>query len=892
MSSTLSYEDRLVLEESVTQSPYDVLKWCDYLSALSESSFRVRSRIYERALKNLPGSYKLWFKYITERKRRVRGLRLTHARYEKANQTFERALVYLHKMPRIWIDFCEFLLSQRLYTRARHALNDALKALPVTQHERIWAVYVRFASARIGKGKGKGKDEEMAPPGKWAVGIFKRYLMFDPSKVEEFLEYLLKSKMFARAAEVYADILQREGFASIHGKTNHQLWMELCDLLSEHAEDVIDARLDVESVLRSGLKRFSDETGKLWCCIADYYIRVGQFEKARGIYEEALVAVLTVRDFSTVFDAYTQFQEALLSAKIEAHGGEDEAEEKGKADDPEYYRICVDDGADGSNHVNDVDLLLSRLEHLLNRRPLLLNSVMLRQNPNNVEEWHKRAKIYEDAGDLAKVVTTYTDAVKAVVPAKSAGKAQSLWIALAKFYEKHNDESNEGLQNACEVFERAVKVPFRRVEHLAQVYCSWVEMELRHRRYDKAREIIQEAVTPPSQRERIDRKTEQRQLLVQGRIEESKELGKETQAAVFTRLHRSTKLWALYIDLEESFGTLKTARAAYERMLNLKVATPETVLNYASLLDEHKYFEESFRCFEKGVSLFPWPHCNELWLVYLRKFVDRYGEEKLDRGRELFESALSEVPPDLCKPFFLLFADLEERFGLTKRAMEVYERLCDNAPEDERLDMYLLYIDKVTEYYGLAATRQVYERGIEKLADLQVKDLSIYYCSMERNLGEIDRARAILRHGSQFADPKVSLKYWKFWHEFEVAHGNEDTFREMLRIKRSVAAQYANDVSYGFIKEDEEKKGGDDMEVDATTAKEDNKQEEDEEKHKRKAAEAEVEEERIKKKVTPSDSNLEIDLEQQSVPATVFGDAIEKAKEEAKLGALDRFKQG
>ena len=29
---------------------------------------------------------------------------------------------------------------------------------------------------------------------------------------------------------------------------------------------------------------------------------------------------------------------------------------------------------------------------------------------------------------------------------------------------------------------------------------------------------------------------------------------------------------------------------------------------------------------------------------------------------------------------------------------------------------------------------------------------------------------------------------WSTWHDFEVAHGNEDTFREMLRVKRSVEA--------------------------------------------------------------------------------------------------------
>lgn len=31
----------------------------------------------------------------------------------------------------------------------------------------------------------------------------------------------------------------------------------------------------------------------------------------------------------------------------------------------------------------------------MERRMLLLNSVLLRQNPHNVQEWHKRVQLYE-----------------------------------------------------------------------------------------------------------------------------------------------------------------------------------------------------------------------------------------------------------------------------------------------------------------------------------------------------------------------------------------------------------------------------------------------------------------------------------------------------------------
>jgi pentatricopeptide repeat protein len=48
------------------------------------------------------------------------------------------------------------------------------------------------------------------------------------------------------------------------------------------------------------------QVGRLWTSLADYYIRRGMFEKARDVYEEGLNAVVTVHDFSLIFDACTQ----------------------------------------------------------------------------------------------------------------------------------------------------------------------------------------------------------------------------------------------------------------------------------------------------------------------------------------------------------------------------------------------------------------------------------------------------------------------------------------------------------------------------------------------------------------------------------------------------------
>jgi pre-mRNA-splicing factor SYF1 len=110
--------------------------------------------------------------------------------------------------------------------------------------------------------------------------------------------------------------------------------------------------------------------------------------------------------------------------------------------------------------------------------------------------------------------------------------------------------------------------------------------------------------------------------------------------------------------------------------------------------------------------------------------------------------------------------------------------------------MFTIYIAKATANFGLPATRPIYERAIEVLPDRQTAQMCLRFAALERKLGEIDRARSVYAHASQFCDPRVDPKFWSEWNAFEIETGSEDTFREMLRIKRSVQAQYNTEVSF------------------------------------------------------------------------------------------------
>lgn len=54
--------------------------------------------IYERALKELPGSYKLWYNYLRLRNKQLKGVSIHSPQYEDLNNAYERALVFMHKV--------------------------------------------------------------------------------------------------------------------------------------------------------------------------------------------------------------------------------------------------------------------------------------------------------------------------------------------------------------------------------------------------------------------------------------------------------------------------------------------------------------------------------------------------------------------------------------------------------------------------------------------------------------------------------------------------------------------------------------------------------------------------------------------------------------------------
>ena len=736
--SLVSNEDS-VYEQDIIREPASIKPWLAYIQFKSRhGTILEQAYVMERACTQLPRSYKLWKLYLVFRTKHVAKLNPASyaAEFRKVNALFEKALILLNKMPRIWEMYLKFLLTQPLVTTTRRTFDRALRALPITQHNRIWALYRPFANSA-------GGDT--------AVKVWRRFMQVHPEDAEDFIELLVQTRRFTEATKKYMDVLNNLKFSSKHGKGHYELWSEMVDVIVEHASDVeasYDTGINPERIIRSGIARFADQRGKLWVGLATYWIRRGSFDRARDVLEEGITTVMTVRDFTLIFDSYTEFEESIIGTLME------------------NASIRAEQGVEDDDADLQLDIRMMRFEHLMDRRPFLLNDVLLRQNPNSVPEWEKRVLLW--GNNKKEVAQTYTDAIAAISPKRAVGAFHQLWSNYAKFYEEGGD-----LRNARIIMEKAVKVPFKSVAELADMWIEWAEMELRNENFDDALRIMAKAVQAPK-RSTVDYFDE--------------------TLSPQQRVHKSWKLWSFYVDLVESVSTLEETRKVYERIFELRIATPQTVVNYANLLEENKYYEESFKIYERGLDLFSYPVAFELWNLYLTKAVDR--KIGIERLRDLFEQAVEDCPPKFAKTIYLMYGNLEEERGLARHAMRIYERATRAVADEDRADMFNLYITKSASNFGLPSTRQIYERAITVLPDAEAKDMCLKFADMEKRLGEIDRARAIYGHASQFCDPRTNPDFWSKWEQFEVQHGNEDTYKEMLRIKRSVQAQYNTDVNF------------------------------------------------------------------------------------------------
>jgi pre-mRNA-splicing factor SYF1 len=838
-----------VHEDETRQHPYDVERWLVYLEAVDDwmvtdqqsPSFRrlVGQWIGQRALCRLPRSYKLWkrhWEFLVDTLSLLDDDDDSNDNDDNNNNTtsvvvaFERALVTLSAYPRVWVAYIDFLRTHPgccSVTHVRRTVNRALQTVAIAQHEKVWPGIVEWF--------GTEPHDDTTPTPRWTlpletrVRILQRYVTFQPRYGRDLCDFLGRHGLWGQAAVAFqrlwnanpastrsVELLATDsGSSSAAAVTTHTAttarndrstirpdlddtaWADFCRLVTTHPVEVQQAGVPWEAMLRAVLPdstitqssnprhHHNNNTHQhrntnalealVWTSLADAWIRQGLFDLARSVYEEGLQKVHTIRDFSILYNAYLTLEEGLLEAAVATVDAmEDDTDEHDTTshecettsqfatlpDDADDWDILL--GTSSASQLADMELAVARAEHLTSRRPLLLNAVLLRQNPHHVGEWLERAKLYQSVNQPGQATATLEEALRTVVANKAVhGRPSELVAALSNLYETVRNDAAAArsmLERICVHHGYA----FAKTDDLAECWATWVELELKQEAWDDALLLARQAVAAGSGTRKL-------------------------------HLTQSLRLWDLLLDLEESLGTTQTTKDAYNRALEIKAATVQHVLNYGTFLTEQKYFEESFTAYERGIELFAFPHAGAklLWKAYLEAFLDRYQGTKVERARDLFQRCLEACPAEDAADFYMMNGEFEETYGLTRRALSVYRAMCHRVPKEERLVAYQLYVAKTIRYLGVTATRDIYQEAIENLADKDSSKLCVEFAKMETGLEQLDRARAIFTYGAQMADPRRLPEYWKTWNEFEIAHGNEETFREMLRVKRSVEAAFS-----------------------------------------------------------------------------------------------------
>lgn len=69
-------------------------------------------------------------------------------------------------------------------------------------------------------------------------GNLRGWTQLQPEHSEEYVDFLMKHNMVDEALQKLVEITNDESFVSVHGKTKHSFWMEICDLIAQYPEQV------------------------------------------------------------------------------------------------------------------------------------------------------------------------------------------------------------------------------------------------------------------------------------------------------------------------------------------------------------------------------------------------------------------------------------------------------------------------------------------------------------------------------------------------------------------------------------------------------------------------------------------------------------------------------
>ncbi|KAH3900325.1 uncharacterized protein SCODWIG_01701 [Saccharomycodes ludwigii] len=826
----------IAFEYELFEHPNDELIWKRYLNHIKKeyegpelnNTNRV-AFIYERFLNNVSNKIELWLEYIAFLKN------IEPLGSPKLLNIFQLALSKLtrdnvEKKITLWINYLNYLFEADNLQLFDKEFTKCMRSLPLDRHVEIWEctvlTYIKnkyqdsilyfdqndevtnheFSLEQeeekekeeetygedpnelyyIGKMLGIPVEmEEEIIPDNWSALYLFRYAILIKNKIDSHtdLEKIYKVLRFTNDFEIIKDFLQEFIFPWKRPDVLYYKYLDcLMNLLGTDASpDVID----FEKKIKEALEQYPSSDWIFVKLLARFYIRAGTYNHFVGFIDSILSIVggsngsRTLKCFNVIYEYYIHVEEKIIEILINI-----------KEDDwKESIREKI------STH-------FQKLEKLINEYALKLNSFKLKDDINNISLWTSRVKL---GNNIAEKQKFYEEAMLAINPWKIKIKGE-----LGHFLCEYSRIFENSLESFREAMNTLVKIPFRYIDDLELLYIKWANLEIKYGEMNNAIKVVKYALKYPEDFEKYSSNSEtllNRYYNVRDNGENS---GDEKVPAQVILPIRSFKLWDFLLKLELAFQYTEQQEIIeiFEAMIKMKVAKPITFVMYSDYLsnlsdNNQELFANVVRkVYERAISHFNGSSVvlQQMYEIYLDSALKNYKYMQNTNDRELLRELFDDIFTNLslkhhldCSNFYLKNGEVETTLGNFHFAFEnVYLKgIKDNHVSiDNKITLWNHLLKLSKSHLSLDITRSLYEECLLSIPNSKCADFIIDFAKLEIAVNEFTRARAILKYGVQLASVLTFAKVWDFWREFELDHGDRNTFKDILKLKRSTEEKF------------------------------------------------------------------------------------------------------